>query len=127
MSTLKYIAISALSLLAPIYVIMGVVGFLIFTDLILGIIAANKRGELITSFAMRRTVSKLLVYQLVLISGFLCETYLLGGIIPITKLAGSVIGLVEIKSILENANDISGEPLFQKILKALGSDNDKTK
>lgn len=124
-SYIKATSLGFIALLAPIHAVMISVGFLIFTDLVIGIIAAHKRGEKITSSAMRRTVSKILVYQLTIISGFLCETYLLGGLIPISKLAASAIGLVEIKSILESANEIHGKPLFKSVLSKLGSDNDK--
>lgn len=119
--------LSCISLLAPIHMVMTTVGVLIFVDLFLGIWAALKRKEEIKSSVMRRTISKILIYQLVVISAFLCETYLFGGLIPACKLAASVIGLVELKSILENADSINGEPLFKKLIQKLGSDNDKPK
>lgn len=122
---LKSLAVSAIAVLAPIHMMMTVVGVLIFADLALGIWAAYKRGESISSSAMRRTLSKILVYQLVLITGFLCETYLIGGLVPISKIAAAAIGMVEMTSILENANSINGESIFKKLLQRLGSDNDK--
>ncbi len=125
MDLLKTLLLASIAVLAPIHAIMGVVGFLIFADLFLGVWAAMKHGEKIKSSAMRRTVSKILVYQLVIISGFLCETFLLGGLIPISKLAAAVIGMVEIKSVLENANTINGGDIFKKMIQKLGSDNDK--
>jgi len=125
MTYFKSILISAFAVFAPIYAIMASVGFLIFADLILGIVAAKKRGEKIKSSAMRRTVSKILVYQLAIMTGFICETYLIGGLIPISKLVAAVIGSVEIKSIFENCDSINGEPILGKIIKKLGSDNDK--
>jgi hypothetical protein len=124
---LKQLPLVLFAVLAPIHTMMAVVGFLIFADLVLGIWAAVKRGEAIQSSAMRRTVSKILVYQLAIISGFLCETYLIGGLIPISKLVAGVIGMVEMKSILENANGINGEPIFKSLIQKLGSDNDKNK
>jgi hypothetical protein len=119
------LVLSIVALLAPIHAVMLTVGVLIFVDLVLGIWAAIKRKEEIKSSVMRRTISKILIYQLVVISAFLCETYLFGGLIPACKLAASVIGLVELKSILENADSINGEPIFKKLVKKLGSDNDK--
>jgi hypothetical protein len=117
----------SIAVLAPIKAIMIVVGLLIFADLILGIWASIKRGEEIKSSAMRRTISKLVVYQVAIITGFLCETYLLGGTIPISKLVGAAIGMVEIKSIFENSNSILGYDLLKNVLSKLGSDNDKPK
>ena len=125
MELLKALLISSIAVLAPIHAVMIVVGILIGADLILGIAASLKSGEKIHSAAMRRTVSKILIYQLAVITGFLCETYLMGGLLPISKLVAGVIGLVEMKSILENCDIINGEPIFKSVLKKLGSDNDK--
>jgi len=111
--------------LAPIHAVMISVGFLIVADLVTGMVAAHKRGEKISSAAMRRTISKILVYQLAVISGFLLEHYLMGDIMPVAKLVGGVIGMVEFKSILENSNTIVGTDIFKSILQKLGSENDK--
>lgn len=127
MEFLKYIFLASFAVLAPIHAIMATVGFLIFADLILGIWAAYSRGEKIRSSAMRRTISKILAYQLTIISGFLIETYLLSGVLQISKIAAGVIGMVELKSIIENADVIYGKPIFKEILSKLGSDNDKKK
>jgi phage-related holin len=114
-----------IGIFAPVHAIMLAAGFLIFADLATGMMAAKKRGEKISSAAMRRTVSKILVYQLVIMSGFLVETYMIGGAIPISKIAASIIGMTELFSILENAEQIYGQPIFKKLLRALGSENDK--
>lgn len=125
MSFLKSFLLSMLSVFAPIQAILCAVVFLIFVDLITGIVAAKKRGETIKSSAMRRTVSKILIYELAIMAGFICETYLIGGMIPISKLVAGVIGMVEIKSIFENCDVINGEPILKKLIEKLGSDNDK--
>lgn len=122
---LKGLALSVLAVLAPIHTVMITVCILIIADLITGIWAAYKRGEKLTSAAMRRTITKLLIYQLTVITGFLLEKYLLEGLVPASKLIASVIGLVEMKSVLENAESILGQPLFKKLISRLGSDNDK--
>lgn len=123
---LKALAVIA-AILAPIKMIMMTVGFLIVADLATGIYAALKRGETISSAAMRRTISKMFVYQLSVISGFLLETYILGPSVPVSKIVAGVIGMVEFKSVLENSNSIVGDDVFKMILKKLGSDNDKAK
>lgn len=119
--------LSVIAVLTPIKAIMIVTGILIFVDLILGIWAAIKRSEQIKSSAMRRTISKMVVYQIAVITGFLCETYLLNGVIPVSKLVAAAIGMVEIKSIFENCNSILGYDLFKQVIQKLGSDNDKQK
>lgn len=125
MDTIKVLAAAFIGIFAPVHAIMLVTGFLIFADLVTGIMAARKRGEKISSAAMRRTISKILVYQLVIMSGFLAETYMLNGLIPISKIAASIIGITELLSILENAEKVYGQPIFKKIIKILGSENDK--
>ncbi len=113
-----------LAILAPIQATMLTVGFLIFLDLATGIWAAIKRQELIKSAALRRTVSKMIIYQLAVISGFFIEKYLLEGSIPVTKVVAGFIGLVEFKSILENSNIILGTDIFKALIQKLGSKND---
>jgi Bacteriophage holin family len=116
--------IASIATLAPINAILVSVFILIFSDLFTGILAAKKRKEKISSAAMRRTISKILVYNIAVITGFLLERYLLSDLIPISKLIAGVIGLVEFKSILENCNTILGQNLFKTVLVLLGSEND---
>lgn len=110
---------------APVHMVMFAVGFLITVDLITGIWAAKIKGQKITSAALRRTATKICIYQLVVMSGFLAEVYLVDKLFPISKIAASIIGITEMLSILENAEVIHGEPIFSKLIKKLGSDNDK--
>lgn len=121
---LTRILVASVAALAPIHAVIVSVGVLIFADLVTGIWAAKKRNEKIGSAAMRRTVSKIVIYQTAVITGFLLETYLLSGLLPVAKLVAGVIGLVEFKSILENSNSILGQDLFKSVLLKLGSEND---
>lgn len=126
MSWLKALFSSFIALLAPIHVVMCAVLILVVTDLIFGVWAAKKRGEKITSSGLRRTVSKIFVYEFVVICGFLFQTYLLG--IPgdwVVKLLTGIIGVVEMKSLLEKGNDILGDKVFKIVIEKIGSDNDK--
>ena len=116
--------LASLAALAPIHMVMITVGTLITVDLVTGIWAAIKRGDKVQSSAMRRTISKVLIYQLAVITGFMLETYILGGIIPVSKIVAGVIGMVEFKSILENSNHIVGTDIFKLVIQKLGSDND---
>lgn len=116
--------LTLVSLFAPAKMLLLSVGILILVDLITGIWAALKRGERIKSAALRRTVSKMFIYQLAVISGFLVEHYMLDGFLPVSKIVASVIGMVELASVLENANTILGQNLFGALIKKLGSDND---
>ena len=116
--------IASLAALSPIKMVMITVGFLIIADLFTGIWAAKSRGEKISSSVMRRTISKIFVYQLTVVSGFMLETHILDGVLPVAKIVAGFIGMVEIKSILENSGHIVGGDVFKLILKKLGSTND---
>ena len=120
---LSKVGMAALAALAPIHMVMITVGVLIFSDLATGVWAALKRGEKISSAIMRRTISKILIYQLAVICGFMLETYILDAVIPVAKIVAGVIGMVEFKSILENSNHIVGGNIFKMILEKLGSEN----
>lgn len=114
-----------IALLAPIHAMILATGTLIVADTILGVWAAKKRGEEITSAGLRRTLTKMLVYQLTIVTGFVVETWLISSMFPVSKLVAGVIGLVEFKSLLENVNTINGNPIFKDIITKLGSSNDK--
>lgn len=124
---LQPFTLSLLAVFAPVKAILIVTGFLIMADLLSGVLAARKRGEVINSAGLRRTVTKCLVYNLAIISGFLVEQYMLSSIFPISKLIAGLISVVELKSILENLNTINGTDIFKTVLTQLGSQNDKLK
>lgn len=125
---LKSVLIVLVGILAPAKALLIPVGFLIFADFFTGVWAAKKRGEVVTKSAgWRRSITKMTVYQVAVISGFLVEMYMLDSFIPVSKIVASVIGLVELKSILENANSILGQDLFKTVISKLGSDNDAVK
>jgi hypothetical protein len=119
--------VSVIAVFAPIKATIITVGVVIFVDLITGILAAKKRGEKPNSAAARRTISKALIYQTAVLTGFLIETYLIGGTIPITSIVGGLIGSVEALSIYENLNVLSERNLFGSLIKILGSANDNIK
>lgn len=120
----KNLMLAVIAALAPIKPIIITVGVLIIVDLITGVWAAYKQGKPISSAALRRTVSKLAVYQMAIISGFLLQHYLIADLIPVVNIVAGVIGLVEFKSMLENSSKILGADVFKLILAKLGSQND---
>ena len=119
--------VSTVAVFAPIKMVILVTGILIFADLISGIIAAKKRGEEISSAGLRRTVTKVAVYNAAIMLGFLAETYMLDGFLPISKIASSLIALVECKSLYENLDEIQGGTMFRSLVDKLGSHNDEKK
>ncbi len=104
---LTKIALAILAILAPIQASILAVGFLIMADLITGIAAAYKRGESIKSQRLKNTAVKMLVYNLLLMSSFIAETYLTPWI-PFTNITLSFLAIVEVKSLGENFHNITG-------------------
>ncbi len=121
--TTGFIAVA--SLFAPAQELMLATGCLIIADLVTGIMAAHKLNQPITSAGLRRTVSKMVIYQIAVMSAFLVQRYMMGDLIPVSSIVSSMIGLVELKSILENADKINGGSLMKDILAKLGSVNDQ--
>lgn len=118
-------SLGVFAVLAPVKPTLIAVGVLIVADLISGLIAAAKKKEPITSAGLRRTVTKMFVYQMAVVTGFIAETYLIGDLVPVTKIVSGMIGVVELKSVFENLNIISGQNLLKQIIEKLGSNNDK--
>lgn len=125
MKMFKDLGLVLLALFAPIQAAVITILVLIVTDMITGIMAAVKRKEPVTSAGLRRTLTKLFIFELILLLGFLCETYLLASFIPLSKIFSSFIALTELKSIIENLNEINGDNLLKSLIDKLGSMNDR--
>lgn len=120
---LKTLLVAA-AIFAPIKPLLLACGAMILADAITGMVAAKKRGESINSASMRRTISKMVIYQIAIMSGFILEHYMLDSLLPVSKIVGGVIGLVEFKSVLENVSVIAGQDILQLVKNKLGSKND---
>ena len=115
---LKALAISTLAVFAPIQPMVIACFVLVTVDLVTGLFRARYEKQSIQSSVMRRTVVKLVAYELSIILAFICESWLTGDMLPLTKMAAGAVGLVELLSILENINIISGgslQPLMDKL------------
>ena len=117
--------IVTLTILSPIKPMLIACGVLILADTITGMFAARKRKEPIQSAEMRRSITKLVVYQIAIISAFVLEKYMLGDLVPVSKIVAGVIGMVEFKSILENVSTIAGQDILALVINKLGSKNAK--
>lgn len=120
---LQGLLVSALAALAPIKAVIITVGILILADLFTGVLASLKRNERITSAKLRNSITKCLVYQIAVITGFLVQVHLLQNFIPIVNIVASLVGLTELTSVYENLNVIHGGNIFKRILTQLGSTN----
>jgi hypothetical protein len=116
--------LAGLSILLPIKELMLTVGFLVAADLVVGIWKALKLKQRIRSRRMSDTVTKLLLYQLAIISGFLIEKYVLTEILPIAKLIGTVIAIIEFKSIIESIEAVTNQDIWSRIKVLIGRKSD---
>lgn len=126
MKTLEVWALAILSVFAPIKMVLITALVLVGADFVTGVWAAKVRKEEITSARMKESVIKAAVYEIAIIFAFLAEHYLIGDLVPATKLVAALIGLVEMKSLLENLDSINGKPIFKSVIAKLGSRKDET-
>lgn len=110
-----YLLVSIVSVFLPVTPIIVSIMMLIVVDMIFGIYAAIKRKNKITSRKMSQTISKLLLYVLVILSVHLLDTYILKSSFELTKVCAGLLGIIEIKSIDENWAKIFGYSLWDKI------------
>lgn len=122
----KALALSALAVFAPIKPLLWATLFLVCFDTVTGVFAARKKGEAVSSAKLRRCVSKALVYSAALLCGHVAGLYLLASDIPVKLIAGA-LGTVELLSVLENLNRITGGSVFKGVLSKLGSPNEPPK
>lgn len=99
--------IGVAAVLAPVHGIMLAVGALIFIDLFTGIWRAWKVKEKITSNGLRRTITKMVAYQLGIVTALILEKYLMTGV-PMIQIVAGIIGVTEAKSVFENITVITG-------------------
>jgi hypothetical protein len=111
---------ASLAVFLPIKELMLTIGFLVSADLVVGLWKAIKTGQRIRSRRMSDTVTKLLLYQLAIMSGFLIETFIISELIPVTKLIATVIAIIEFKSIIESIEAVTGKDLWSKIKTIIG-------
>jgi hypothetical protein len=121
---IEALTLAVVAIFAPIQAMLIATGVLIFADLFLGVWAAIKQKHPITSAGFSRTVTKIFVYEIAIMLGYVSEHYV-SDMVPIVKLIGSVIALVEVKSIMENLDIISGKPILKTVIEKLSSQNGK--
>ncbi len=115
MEKIKPYAFWLFALIAPIVSVMLTVAFLIIVDFITGTYAAFKKNIPITSERVGNTISKFFIYNLVVISAFLLEKYIVTEI-PFMRIIAGFIAIAEIKSIMENFNTIYGINPFKALV-----------
>lgn len=104
--------------LLPIKVNMIAVGVLIILDTIIGTWASVKSGNKFTSKKLGNSISKMVLYQLLIISAHLCEVYITP-IIPFISITLGFLAVTEFLSIGEGFSKITGLSFVQYIKKYL--------
>ena len=93
--------------------------FLVLVDLIVGVQAAKHRNEKIKSKGLANTVYKLMIYLLTILSSrgvsIVFAPEAMQQTMYLSYAVAGVICLREFKSILENAEEVTGAPLISKI------------
>lgn len=112
--------------LAPIATVIFAVIFLIFVDLVTGILASIKEKQTITSSALSRTIAKTFVYCTTIIVTYVVHKYLLVGFdFPIESIVSGFIALTEMKSILENMDRISNHSVLRDLILIFSNERER--
>lgn len=118
---LKITLIILSSFFLPVAPLCFLVGMSIIADTILGVWAAKKRGDKITSSKLYNIVPKMILYQSAILFGYMIDVWLVGEfleqIFSINMLMTKVIAMtllnIEVISLEENFTSISGKTLFK--------------
>lgn len=132
LSKIKIALVVFISFISPVLPLMLLTGLMILTDTITGIWKTFKLKKPFTSRKLSKIGSKLLLYNLVIITTFFLDHYLLGEFllyitsIPhiLTKVATTILLSFEVVSINENFKAITGKSLWTqfKLLVARGKE-----
>lgn len=121
------IIITLMAFFAPTVPLLLSIGFLVGVDFIFGIYRAWKTNQEITSRKMSKTITKIFLYNMAILSVWVLEKNIIGSEIPITKIVAGMICLVETKSIDETFKLVFGFSIWEKMKKALGRGDSLTK
>lgn len=117
--------LSIIIIITPIKSMLISALILVIIDFITGITAAVKRKEKLTSSKMKRTVIKIMVYEVSILLAYIAQHYLIQDALPVINIISGFIGITELKSCLENINEIGGNNLLKSIIDKLGSQQEK--
>jgi hypothetical protein len=109
--------------LLPIKFIMLTVGFAIAADTLIGLYRAKKKGEKITSRKLSQVISKMVLYEGAVVLFFCIEQFILADFIILftgiplflTKVVGALLVFIEVQSINESLESISGKGIWIRV------------
>jgi len=109
-----YVTACVISFFEPINTLILWVLIFILVDMITGICAAYKEGQIITSHGLQRTIVKFLMYSIsvILLQGI--DAYMLTFVnCYLAKIGCTIICGIELYSIFENCYRITGNDVFK--------------
>jgi len=101
--------------ISPVRAVMTAIMFLAVTDLITALWVVIKKQEKVTSVGLRKTINKILAYEIAVVLSYTVETVFQLGV-PVVRLIAGLIAVTELKSNLENLYYITGLDYWQKIV-----------
>jgi phage-related holin len=116
-----------MAVINPLKSMLLTIGFLIVVDFIFGIMRAYKLGEKRTSRKASNTISKMVLYGLCILSVYFLDKYILETGMNVAKIAAGFISLVEIKSILESFEIMTGINIWDRLVKIVRRGTSETK
>jgi hypothetical protein len=116
-----------IAFLSPIIPLLLLVGGAIALDTITGVWKAKRLNEKITSKKLSRIISKMLLYQLAIILFFVMDKYIIGDFVGmfthiplvLTKLMSLTFSYIELKSIDENYEAMTGKSFWKSLKEML--------
>lgn len=93
--------------LTPIRELIYATGALLIIDFILGVLSSRKRGIGFNSKDGKKTIVKMFIYEIAILTGFLLDKYFVPGNV-IVRVVMMAIGLIESQSIFENIYILTG-------------------
>ncbi len=103
---------------SPVLPAILTVGLFVICDMITGIVASQKTGDEIQSRKLKRTVYKFIAYGIAVLVAYVIERQFLNDF-PAMKLIAGFIAYIELKSLNENIEIITGVNLFKTVLEKL--------
>ena len=126
-TNLHNLLIATIAVISPVKELLLTVGFLIAMDFIFGVYRAYKKKEVINSRKMGNTISKMLLYNIMVLSVYFLDHYILKTGLNLEKIAAGLIGVIEIKSLDENFKILFGWSIWDKLKTAIQRGSSTTK
>lgn len=98
------------------YVILA--SLFVLGDLVTGVLASHKRGEPFSSRRLIDSVTKFVAYGVFILIASAIEQQFMKEF-PCVKMTTMFVAYIELKSIDENAKDITGHSIFSKIIQLI--------